>query len=124
MARPKSPDGRRVPVSYKLTEAERDLVDSLRGETERGVWLREAALLVARKNSGIPQPERKTKPRASAAPPVVLREPEPEPARKTAARPRTGQQGESAPKSGNCKHPRVHGKGVCPDCFTYVASKS
>jgi hypothetical protein len=28
---------------------------------------------------------------------------------------------EPAPKS--CKHPRVHGKGVCPDCHEWVASK-
>src|ERR1035441_10651093 len=28
---------------------------------------------------------------------------------------------ERAPK--NCKHPRVHGKGVCPDCHEWVASK-
>jgi hypothetical protein len=28
---------------------------------------------------------------------------------------------ERAPKS--CKHPRVHGKGVCPDCHEWVASK-
>lgn len=28
---------------------------------------------------------------------------------------------ERAPKS--CKHPGVHGKGVCPDCHEWVASK-
>jgi len=40
-----------------------------------------------------------------------------------AARFDSGQPDEPAPKPGNCKHPRVHGKGVCPDCYTYVASK-
>jgi hypothetical protein len=23
----------------------------------------------------------------------------------------------------NCNHPRIHGKGVCPDCHEWVASK-
>jgi PadR family transcriptional regulator, regulatory protein PadR len=27
------------------------------------------------------------------------------------------------PDPGNCAHPRVHVKGTCPDCLTYVASK-
>ena len=49
MARPKTPDGRRVPVSFKLTEAEAAMIDSLRGGTKRSVWLRDAALQAARK---------------------------------------------------------------------------
>jgi hypothetical protein len=71
MARPRTPDGRRVPVSFKLTDAEAELVDSLRGETERSVWLRDIAIAAARKmrDNGIrKRPARGTPPKAPKAP--------------------------------------------------------
>lgn len=44
MPRPKTPDGRRVPVSFKLTEDEEKRADSLRGETVMSVFMRRMAL--------------------------------------------------------------------------------
>jgi hypothetical protein len=110
-------------ATYRVDEAKLKAVSakaSARGETVTDVIDRAFDAYI---RDDAPAEPVYTAPEGSAAPPVVLRAPEPEPARKTAAKPRTGQQGESAPKAGNCKHPRVHGKGVCPDCFTYVASK-
>jgi hypothetical protein len=69
MARPRTPDGRRVPVSFKLTDAEAELVDSLRGETERSVWLRDIAMAAAREKRDSGMRERKppkARPRSAA----------------------------------------------------------
>lgn len=80
-------------MSARFSDAEAAEIDAARGSTDRGPWLRLAALAVARPGD------------AATAP----RPPEPQPGP------------EPAPK--NCKHPRVRGKGVCPDCHEWVASK-
>jgi hypothetical protein len=55
MPRPKSPDGRRNHVNIKLSDAEAEAVDAVRGALERGPWMREAALEAAHRalNAGI-----------------------------------------------------------------------
>jgi hypothetical protein len=55
MARPKSQDGRRVHVNIKLSEAEAAAIDAIRGNLERGPWMRQVALEAARRmlDSGI-----------------------------------------------------------------------
>lgn len=99
MSRPKSPDGHRHHVNIKLSDAERDAIDAVRGDLERGPWMRQAALSVAYGYSGIPQPER-GQPHA------------------------TGITAQAAPKPKNCKHQNLRmAKGVCPDCKTYVTKK-
>lgn len=55
MARPQSPDGHRIHVNIKLSDAEAAAIDAARGTTERGPWMREAALAVARRDPGIPR---------------------------------------------------------------------
>jgi hypothetical protein len=133
VARPKSPDGRRVPMSTRFSEPEAAAIDAARGNTGRSEWLREVALAAASASDRKPLPtdvitivtdERMppgtaayvgpsgkvaafnigTGPKPPAAP-VRFREPEPN----------------LAPM--DCKHPRVHGKGACPDCFEWVAGK-
>ena len=44
MARQPTPDGRRVHMNVKFSEAEAAAVDEARGDAERGTWLRETAL--------------------------------------------------------------------------------
>jgi hypothetical protein len=44
VARPKSPDGKRVPMSTRFSEPEADAIDAARGGTDRSEWLRTAAL--------------------------------------------------------------------------------
>jgi hypothetical protein len=111
MSRKPTPDGRRVPVSFKLTEAEAALADALRGDAERGPWLRDLAITAARrlKDSGIPEPEDRGEVpvvRSGRRPPVAVvvpfREPEPEPA----PRPRAKQP---------CEH-RVKPGSYCRSC--------
>ena len=133
MGRPESPEGRRVPVSFKLSEAEAALVDSARGDLERGPWMRQAALDAAKGNTGIPEPLRiplvvsdrqppgtvtavsagrgaDGKPRVSAASAVNVSAVEPAP------KPRRD------PKT--CKHQNMalH-RGYCPDCETMAVKK-
>lgn len=120
MGRPRSPDGRRVPVSFKLTEAEAGLVDSLRGETEQSVWLRDAALAAARE-----QQDSRIRERLGIGITVDDRQP---PGVVSVIAP-GGEVTEvrsfalaSAPKE--CKHRNLRmAKGVCPDCKTYVAKR-
>lgn len=93
MPRPPSPDGHRNHENVMLSDAERDLIDSVRGDLKRGPWIRQAALQVARgelvpKNSGI-QESPAGDARESACPHPAA---------------------------------RVH-KGLCGACGTYVGSK-
>ena len=119
LGRPPLPDGHRRVVSIKLSDAEAALIESARGATPRAAWMREAILLAARRNPGIPQPPaaaaprrnpgipqpgRKSKPRASAAQPVVPREPE--------------------PKTADCRHPANRRIGnYCGACNQTVGKK-
>lgn len=94
MAREKSPEGRRVPVSFKLTDAEAGLVDAARGALERGPWMRQAALEAAKGNTGTAKPD-------TGIP----------------GTPRGTRQRD--PKT--CKHKGLRlAKGVCPDCSTWA----
>jgi hypothetical protein len=103
MGRPKTPGGRRVPVSFKLTEAEETDANALRGDTVLNVFMRRMALerIGQLRNSRIPR-TRRPEVRPAAVPPA-----EPEPARKPAA----------TPQAGKCNHPgkRVNG-GWCTAC--------
>ena len=83
MPRPKTPDGRRVPVSFKISEPEAALVDSLRGDKERGAWLRDAALAVAREQHRRPpaRPGRGQQVIAGAPAPKAAAPPPPPPVR-------------------------------------------
>ena len=74
MARQPTPDGRRVHMNVKFSEAEAAAVDEARGETERGVWLRETVLrdlplVVVAVTAPAPVPVKRS--RAKAAPPSV-----------------------------------------------------
>jgi hypothetical protein len=108
-------------MSARFTKAEAAAIDAMRGDTDRSAWLRALAIAAL-----TPEPARKpvqsrnmaTPPRAPVPPvstrlpkappaPVRFREPDPEP--------------NLTPM--DCKHPRVHGKGACPDCFEWVTSK-
>lgn len=111
MGRKPTPDGRRVPVSFKLTEAEAALIDSLRGETERGVWLRQAAVAVAhgRRDSGILQPALDALNQAMRPDTTAQR-------RINAAIYAEAVRECGEPATENCKHLKVCVKGVCPDC--------
>ena len=48
MPRPRSPDGRRVPVSLRFSESEAAEIDAARGPVDRSAWMRSACLIVAR----------------------------------------------------------------------------
>lgn len=47
MARPQTPDGKRVTICAKFSEAEEVLIDTARGHMSRSEWLRLAALATA-----------------------------------------------------------------------------
>lgn len=130
MPRKPTPDGRRVHMNVKFSEAEAALVDAARGNADRGAWLRGIALAAI----GIPEsrpldiggikipliaegrqppgtmslisaaPGDDGKPKASAVAAVNI--------------------GPDGPAPKPCKHKGLRlTKGVCPDCQQYVASK-
>jgi hypothetical protein len=113
MSRPKSPDGHRHHVNIKLSDAEAAAIDAVRGNLERGPWMRHAALSVASRNPGIPEPKRGQKAAVPAPQPRFdPGSPPPQPK----ARPAAAQ--------GNCPHPKARiNKGLCGACGTYVGSK-
>ena len=129
MARQESPDGRRVHMNVKFSEAEAALVDAARGSSDRGAWLRTVTLAAL----GIPE-----SPNAGGFKvPVVVSDRQP-PGTVTAVSAGKGADGKArvsaastvnvsadapAAKPRKCRHPRVRVKGVCPDCTEYVASK-
>ena len=84
-------------ATYRVDEAKLKAVSakaSARGETVTDVIDRAFDAYIQDDAPAKPvytEPGRSSKPRASAAPPVVLREPEPEPVRKAAAKSRAGQ---------------------------------
>ena|ERR1035441_2981114 len=48
MPRPKSPNGRCVPMSLRFSEPEAAEIDAARGPVDRSAWMRSACLIVAR----------------------------------------------------------------------------
>lgn len=130
--RKKEPEGRRVQVCFKISQPEADLIDSLRGGLERGPWMRQAALSVARRDSGKPRPvtvagieipliadDRQVPGTVT----VVSAWREDDELKVSAASVVNIATDNPSPRPRNCKHPKVHVKGVCPDCKTYVAKK-
>jgi hypothetical protein len=129
MARQESPDGRRVHMNVRFSEAEAALVDAARGSRDRGAWLRAVALAAL----GIPE----SRNAGGTGIPVVVSDRQP-PGTVTAASAGRGADGKArasaasavnvtaevpAPRPRKCRHPKVRVKGVCPDCTEYVASK-
>lgn len=129
MARQESPDGRRVHMNVKFSEAEAALVDAARGNRDRGAWLRSVALAAL----GIPE----SRNAGAIEIPVIASDRQP-PGAVTAVSAGRGADGKvrvsaastvnvsadtPAPRPRKCRHPKVRVKGVCPDCTEYVASK-
>jgi hypothetical protein len=121
-------------MSVKFSEGEAALVNAARGDRPRGAWLRDAALAAL----GIPVSR-------NAVPlsidgikiPLVVDDRQP-PGIVTLASAWRDEQGDlqvsaasmkvapeepPEPRRKPCKHPKVHGKGTCPDCFEWVPSK-
>ena len=124
VARPKSPDGKRVPMSVRFSEPEAEEIDAARGSMDRGSWLREAALAAARPPGLHPLPQIQARGRVkSGTPPTMPPEP-PLPRPRKAPAPVRFREPEPERTPKNCKHPNFRGvKGVCPDCCEWVTGK-
>lgn len=135
MARERTPLGKRVVIPVRVSEPMAEAVDKARGDTARSVWVEEAiaARLAVeakppssrRPSVSATSPERLAELRAKAAAADV--EPINDPAelaRRSIEAHTQEIAAQAAPKPKNCKHPKVRVKGTCPDCFTYVGSKS
>jgi len=72
MARPKTPEGKRVTICAKFSEAQAAEIDAARGTMDRSEWMRLAALAATERQR---PPARK--PRADTAPPVAFQPPQP-----------------------------------------------
>lgn len=96
MARPKSPEGKRVTICAKFSEAQAAEIDAARGHADRSEWLRQAALAAAERQR---MPAGRTDRQADAV------------------------RQNLAAADGNCPHPpkRVN-KGLCGACGTYVGT--
>jgi len=95
MAKPKTPEGKRVTVCTKFSEAEAEAIDVARGMATRSQWLRSAALAAAERRS----------PAIHLNPPVhALRQ-------------------VRAAEQGECPHPKARiNKGLCGACGTNVGT--
>ena len=98
MSKPRSPDGKRVTMGLKLSEADAKAIDAARGTASRSEWLRSAALAAV--SGGQSAPARTL--------PVVS-----EPVNRFTASPEP-----------SCPHPkaRIH-KGLCGACGTNVGQR-
>jgi hypothetical protein len=97
MARPESPDGKRVTICAKFSEAQAAAIDAARGHMMRSEWLRHAALAEA---------ERQQAPAGH-----VDRQAEAVRQNLAAAR-------------GDCPHPKARvNKGLCGACGRNVGTK-
>jgi hypothetical protein len=98
MARPKSPEGKRVTICAKFSDAQADAIDAARGHMDRSEWLRQAALVAV---------ERQRPP----AGPHIDRAAEMVRQNRAAA-------------NGDCPHPEVRiNKGLCGACGINVGTK-
>lgn len=129
MPRHPSPDGRRVHMNVKFSEAEAALVDAARGSRDRGAWLRGVALEAL----GIPE-SRPVSIGGFEVPVIVSDRQPPGTITLASAWEEDGELKVSAASAVNitadepapkpCKHKGLRlTKGVCPDCQQYVASK-
>jgi hypothetical protein len=96
MARPRTPEGKRVTMGAKFSEAQAAEIDAARGVMNRSEWLRHAALAAT---------ERQRAPAAHTDRQVqAVRQ------NRTAA-------------NGDCPHPKARiNKGLCGACGTYVGT--
>ena len=112
------PDGKRVTICAKFSEAEALAIDAARGDATRSAWLRS---LVGEALAPSVTVEATTQPADTIN--VTL----PDGTSVAGAFTEMARQlqgaAELVPKRRNCKHPGVRGKGVCPDCHEWVASK-
>ena len=97
MSRPKTPEGKRVTICARFSEAQAAEVDVARGTMSRSEWVRLAALAAA---------ERQRPPAGS-----IDRQAEAVRQNRRAA-------------NGDCPHPKARiNKGLCGACGTYVGTK-
>ena len=97
MSRPKTPEGKRVTICAKFSEAEAAQIDEARGMATRSQWLHSALLAAA---------ERQRPPAGS-----IDRQAEAVRQNRRAA-------------NGDCPHPKARiNKGLCGACGTYVGTK-
>jgi hypothetical protein len=97
MARPKTPDGKRVTICAKFSEAQAAEIDIARGHMDRGEWLRIAALAAAERQR----------------PPAGHADRQTEAVRQN-----------RAAANGDCPHPKARiNKGLCGACGTNVGTK-
>lgn len=106
------PEGKRVTICVKVSEPLAAAIDSARGDASRSAWVRDAISgrltgigRFADVLAGLP-------PQADEGDLTGLAD-EIRETRESLARP-----------AKKCKHPKVRGKGVCPDCHEWVASKT
>ena len=98
MAKPRTPEGKRVTMSAKFSEAQAAEIDTARGHMDRSEWLRLAALAAAERQ------------RAPAG--RVDRQVEAVRENRIAA-------------GSDCPHPKARiNKGLCGACGTYVGTRT
>ncbi len=109
MARPKTPEGKRVTICAKFSEAQAAEIDAARGSMDRSEWLRLAALAAAGRQR---TPARK--PRTGTAPAVTFTAPLDSPNARIALG-----------VDPDCPHPKARiNKGLCGNCGTNVAARA
>jgi hypothetical protein len=120
MARPRSPAGKRVSITIKVSEAQSELINAALGGRERSEWCRDVLLAAAGEQS---QAAVNTTAEGSGNPLTAVRRTGVEP-----GLPPDVIEGTVVPperKQKNCRHPDFRGvKGVCPDCHELVGYKS
>ncbi len=98
MARPESPDGKRVTICAKFSEAQAAVIDTARGHMGRSEWLRLAALAAAEQQR----------------PPAGHVDRQAEAVRQN-----------HAAAAGECPHPKARvNKGLCGACGRNVGTKT
>ena len=96
MARPKTPEGKRVTICIKVSEEQAALIDTARGNRDRSEWGRDALLSAAqRQHPPAGHVDRQA--------PAVRQN--------------------RAAANGDCPHPKARiNKGLCGACGTYVGT--
>jgi hypothetical protein len=97
MARPKTPEGKRVTICARFSEAQAAEIDAARGTMDRSAWVRLAALAAAERQR----------------PPAGHVDRQAQAVRQN-----------RAAANGPCLHPKARiNKGLCGACGTYVGTK-
>ena len=106
MSRPKTPEGKRVTICARFSEAQAAEVDVARGTMSRSEWVRLAALAAALRLAALAAALRQQMPAGS-----IDRQAEVVRQNRRAA-------------NGPCLHPKARiNKGLCGACGTYVGTK-